>query len=164
MRMIRFNLAHLGLFAFVVIGSGSGCAFVDAATFGPNFSNIQVGTKRVAVENELGYPRTRILSKPGISIDVYEYRVNDNPSRLRALGNLIKSVFTIGIWEFWSTERTTPYRLRVIYDKDQRVSEIRQVDVYADQEYEGNWLLLLQEACSIIYMSAKPIYDTAKLN
>jgi hypothetical protein len=134
MRVIRFNLVFLSLLAF----AGTGCAFVDAASFGPNFSNIQVGTERLAVESELGYPRTRILSKPGLSIDVYEYRVNDNPSRLRAVGNLIKSFFTLGIWEFWSQERTTAYRLRVVYDGEQKVTEIRQVDVYADQEYESN--------------------------
>ena len=131
MMMIRFfsiPLASIGLALAL-----SGCAFMDAASFGPNFSNISVGTKRSTVESELGYPRTRILSKPGISIDVYEYRVNDNPSRLRALGNFVKSFFTLGIWEFWSNERTSPYRLRIVYDKDERVTEIRQVDVFADQ-------------------------------
>lgn len=133
MQLIRKKLVIV-----VTVFALSGCAFVDAASFGPNFSNIRVGTERTEVENELGYPRTRILSKPGLSIDIYEYRVNDNPSRMRALGNLIKSFFTIGIWEFWSTERTTPYRLRVVYDGKQHVTEIRQVDVFADQAYESN--------------------------
>lgn len=114
-----------------------GCAFSDAAAFGPNFSKIEIGTKRAIVEKELGNPRARVLSKPGMSVDIYEYRVNDNPSRLRALGNLAKSIFTLGIWEFWSNERTTAYRLRIVYDNKQRVSEIRQVDIFADQVYEG---------------------------
>lgn len=135
MPMIRFSY---GILFVSLLSLASGCAFVDAASFGPNFSHIQVGSEREALESELGYPRTRILSKPGVAIDVYEYRVNDEPSRLRAVGNLIKSVFTLGIWEFWSTERTTPYRLRVVYDKENRVVEMRQVDVFADQEYESN--------------------------
>ncbi len=113
------------------------CAFVDAASFGPNFSNIQVGTERERVESELGYPRTRILSKPGLSIDVYEYRTNDNPSRARAFGHLIRSFITLGVWEFWAKEHTTPYRLRIVYDKDDRITEIRQIDVFTTQEYEG---------------------------
>lgn len=135
MRVIRKKSTMMAM-ALSIYALG-GCAFADAASFGPNFSNINVGTPRAQVENELGYPRTRILSRPGLSIDVYEYRVNNNPSRLRALGNLIKSVFTLGIWEFWSVERTTPYRLRVVYDAKHRVTEIRQVDVFADQAYES---------------------------
>ena len=115
----------------------SGCAFMDAASFGPNFSLIQIGTPRPIVEQELGRPITRILGTPGMSVDVYEYRVNTHPSRLRAFANLLKSVFTLGLWEFWSRERLTPYRIKVVYDKAQRVSEMRQVDVVIDQDYEN---------------------------
>ena len=109
---------------------------MDAASFGPSFSGIQVGAKRAVVEAEFGQPRTRVLTTAIATVDIYEYRTNERPSRLRAMANLFKSFFTLGIWEFWSQERMTLYRLRVTYDKKQRVSEIRQVDVFADQLYE----------------------------
>ena len=109
---------------------------MDAASFGPSFSGIQVGAKRAVVEAEFGQPRTRVLTTAIATVDIYEYRANERPSRLRAMANLFKSFFTFGIWELWSEERMTLYRLRVTYDKKQRVSEIRQVDVFADQLYE----------------------------
>ncbi len=131
--LIRWQNASTALAVLMLLG---GCAFMEAASFGPDFSDIQVGTQRARVEAELGQPRTRVLTTPITTVDIYEYRVNDRPSRLRAISNFIKSLFTLGIWELWSTERMTLYRLRITYDKKQRVAEIRQVDVFADQLYE----------------------------
>ncbi len=137
MTLIRWKFARAPIWIFLLaVGVLQGCAFREAASFGPNFTSIQVGAKRALVDAELGQPRTRVLTTPITTVDIYEYRSNENPSLLRAFSNLLKSFFTLGIWEFWSTERMTLYRLRITYDKQQRVAEIRQVDVFADQLYE----------------------------
>ncbi len=115
----------------------SGCSVYRALNMdAPEIRNLQVGMERAVLEAELGAPISRSLARPGAVVDIYEYRRNPNPSAWRAVGHGIRSLFTFGIWEYLvardNREPLQIHRMRVIYDSEGKVSEIRELDSYRE--------------------------------
>ena len=119
-----------------------GCAVMRASGFGyraPSLSEIKIGTPRAEVENQLGSPSARLLTRPGSVVDVYEFYTSPNPSLIRALGHLVKDVFTLFYWEYLAESRKaeplTVHRIRIVYDGKDKVAETRHLDSFADDLY-----------------------------
>ncbi len=130
-----FRLSAL-LAAALVLG---GCSVAAALQRPPDLTVLKVGAGRAQVEAQLGPPVSRALTRPGVVVDIYEYRFNENPSILRALGNSLKGIVTLGISE-WTAESarseiTVVERLQVTYDDQDQVTEIRQLDTFGDRLY-----------------------------
>ncbi len=103
----------------------------------PDFVQLKTGKSRAEIETILGAPVNRLLSRPGTTVDVYEYTTVANPSVLRGLGYFVRSLFTLSAGEllFEDRTKTLTHQIRVTYDKREEAVEIRQLDTFADDVY-----------------------------
>ena len=67
-------------------------------------------------------------------MDIYEYERSLNPNVIRAVGHVFMDIFTLGIWEivvaYNNQEILVTHRLRVVYDEDDAILEVREVESY----------------------------------
>ncbi|UCG13094.1 MAG: DUF1566 domain-containing protein [Deltaproteobacteria bacterium] len=90
------------------------------------------------VEQQLGSPVESIREPDGITVDIYEYKIGDEPRPDHAMGHLQLDFLTFGAWEVVGTPlevfRGEKRRVMVKYDADDNVVTVKSLQMPKDKK------------------------------
>ena len=125
MDMIQKNIL-LALVLIVLSGCSVGMAMSGKKE--PNLGAFRVGSSRGEVELQLGSPVSSATTPEGKRVDIYEYKLGNEPSAGRAIGHGVLDVLTLGLWEVAGTPiegfQGEKKRLTIRYDAKDTVEAI----------------------------------------